>query len=487
MLVLPMRAEHNAGTVLSRGSRVNNLNCGRKGWAMVRLGVGSASGAALMLITGSLFWNLGAGPAVGHPDAAGPMCRGELATIIGTAGNDDIVGTPKADVIVGGSGTDSIYGGAGNDIICGGRSGVRVEEGESVSQSISGGPGDDVIVGGPGGDVLSDTGGVDLLIGRGGGDIISVHDRGAELDGDVLRGGAGPDHFDSVRGADSLYGGKGNDVFQGGLGDDSMFRGGEGDDRFDSGRGNDTIYGGPGIDVAAFINVRGRMSASSHCSDVRADLGTGVASATGFGVDSLKGVENLASGGGNDVLVGNSTNNTFYVGSGVGACYEERAPREVVAGGGGWDRISFDSIDLELSSAFGPVVVDLAAGTARQRSSSPFIDAVVDITLDSVENVTGTEYADTIAGDDGPNRFSSGPWSFGDDGNVMRGRGGNDDLAGSAGPDYIYGDDGQDTIRGYEGNDHLYGGTGSNTVDGGKGRDTCQNPDRYNGALSCEA
>ena len=453
---------------------------------MVRLGVGSATGTALMLITGSLFWNLGAGPADGHPDAAGPMCRGELATIVGTVGNDDIVGTPKADVIVGGRGTDSIYGGAGDDIICGGRSGVRVEEGENVPQSLSGGPGDDVIVGGPGGDAIGDTKGMDVLLGRGGGDFLSVDDRGPSRDGDVLRGGAGPDQLWSDRGTDSLYGGRGDDVLQGGL-DDNVVQGGEGDDRFDSGRGNDTIYGGPGIDVGAYINVRGRMSGSSHCNDVKADLSTGVVSAAGFGVDTLNGVESLASGGGNDVLVGNSANNTFYVGSAAGACYEERTPREAVAGGGGWDRISFDSDHFELSSAFGPVVVDLAAGTAEQRSPSPFIDAVVGITLDSIENVTGTEYADTISGDDGPNRFSAGPWSFGDDGNVMRGRGGDDDLAGSAGPDYVYGDDGQDTIRGYAGNDHLYGGTGTNTIDGGKGRDTCQNPDRYNGALSCEA
>ncbi|MFC7725458.1 calcium-binding protein [Nocardioides sp. GCM10028917] len=410
-----------------------------------------------------------------------------MATIVGTPGNDDIIGTARADVIVGGRGTDSIYGRAGDDIICGGRSGLRVEEGEKVPQLLSGGPGDDVIVGGPGHDVLSDTNGVDLLLGRGGGDSMSVHDRGAQLDDDVLRGGAGPDQFYSIRGADSLYGGKGDDFFQGGLGDNSVFRGGAGDDRFDSGRGNDTIYGGPGSDVGAYINVRGRISGSSHCNDVTADLSSGVVSAAGFGVDTLNGVENLASGGGNDVLVGNSANNTFYVGSAAGACYDERAPREAVAGGGGWDRISFDSNHFELSSAFGPVVVDLALGTAEQRSLSPFIDAVVGIKLDSIENVTGTEYADTIMGDDGPNRLSDRPSTFSDGGDVIRGRGGDDRLTGSVGPDDLYGDEGADKLVGLEGNDRLDGGTGTNAIDGGKGLDTCQNPDRYNGARNCEA
>jgi Ca2+-binding RTX toxin-like protein len=438
---------------------------------------------ALALVISCLPWTVGAGPA----DAARPTCRGKVATIVGTAGNDDIVGTAQPDVIVGGRGTDSIYGRAGDDVICGGRSGVRVEEGENVPQSLAGGPGDDVIVGGPGDDVLVDTIGVDLLLGRGGADRLLVRDRGAQRDDDVLRGGAGPDQLDSVRGADSLYGGKGDDFFQGGLGDNSVYRGGAGDDRFDSGRGNDTIYGGPGIDVGAYINVRARMSGSSHCNDVTADLSSGVVSAAGFGVDTLNGVENLASGGGNDVLVGNSANNTFYVGSAAGACYDERAPREDVAGGGGWDRISFDSNYFELSSAFGPVVVDLALGTAEQRSPSPFIDAVVNITLDSIENVTGTEYADTIVGDDGPNRLSAGPSTFSDGGDVMRGRGGDDRLTGSGGPDDLYGDVGADEIVGLEGNDQLDGGSGTNAIDGGKGRDTCQNPDRYHGALNCEA
>lgn len=445
-------------------------------------GVGTAT--AVVLVAGWLLWTAPAGTADSRFDDR-PTCRGKVATIVGTPGNDDIIGTAKADVIVGGAGTDDIGGGAGDDIICGGRSGVRIEEGENVPQSLSGGPGDDVIVGGPGADVLGDTKGVDLLLGRGGADSLFVRDRGAQRDDDVLRGGAGPDQFDSVRGADSLYGGKGDDFFQGGLGDNSVYRGGAGDDRFDSGRGNDTIYGGPGIDVGAYINVRARMSGSSHCNDVTADLSSGVVSAAGFGVDTLRGVENLASGGGNDVLVGNSANNTFYVGS--VACYEERAPREAVAGGGGWDRISFYSDEVGLSSGFGPVVVDLSAGTAEQRSLSPFIDAVVDITLDSIENVTGTEYADTIVGDDGPNRLSAGPSTFSDGGGVMRGRGGDDRLTGSGGPDDLYGDEGADEIVGLEGNDHLDGGTGTNTIDGGKGRDTCQNPDRYNGAVHCEA
>lgn len=438
---------------------------------------------ALTMIS-TLCWNPSAGPADGRPDAGRSMCRGQTATIVGTPGNDEIVGTAKADVIVGGDGNDRIDGGRGDDIICGGRSGIRVSEGESDPQWLSGGPGNDLIVGGPGWDLLGDSGGSDVLIGGGGGDILTDYDRGADRDdADVLRGGTGTDSIYGSGGPDRLYGGAGNDFFQDPLGD-NVFRGGSGDDRFDNGRGNETIVGGPGVDSANYVVTLRPGSSSSHCNDVTANLSTGIASGTGFGVDSLQGVENVASGGGQDVLIGDSGNNTFYVGM---ACSGALVQGESVDGGGGWDRISFDSNAWDFGSSFGPVAVDLSAGTAEQHSPSPFIETAVSVSLDSIENVTGTEYADTILGDDRPNRFSAGPSTYSDGGDVMRGRGGDDRLSGSVGPDQIHGDEGADEIVGREGNDRLDGGPGTNTVDGGKGRDTCQNPDRYNGAIDCEA
>jgi Ca2+-binding RTX toxin-like protein len=438
---------------------------------------------ALTLVT-TLCWTPGASPADGHTDAARQTCRGQAATILGTPGNDDIIGTPKADVIVGGDGNDRIDGGRGNDIICGGRSGLRVSEGESDPQWLSGGPGNDVVVGGPGWDALDDSGGSDVLIGGAGGDILTDYDRRAGRDdADVLRGGAGADAINGSRGLDRLYGGAGNDFFRDPLGE-NVFRGGGGDDRFDTGAGNETIIGGPGADSANYVVTLRPGSSSSHCNDVTANLSTGIAFGNGFGVDSLKGIENLASGGGQDVLIGDSGNNTFYVGM---ACPGALVQRDSVAGGAGWDRISFDSNEWDYGSSFGPVAVDLSAGTAEQHNSSPLIETAVSVALDSVENVTGTEYEDTMLGDDRPNRFSAGPSTYSNGGDVMRGRGGDDRLTGSVGPDEIFGDEGADELVGREGNDRLDGGTGANTVDGGKGRDTCQNPDRYNGALDCES
>ncbi|MFC7725460.1 calcium-binding protein [Nocardioides sp. GCM10028917] len=406
-----------------------------------------------------------------------------MATIVGTPGDDHIAGTAKADVIVGGGGTDRIGGKSGDDIICGGPSGVRViiEPAENVPQSLFGGPGNDVIVGGPQGDALSDPRGEDVLLGRGGGDLLST-DSFRRGDDDVLRGGPGPDQLTSSRGDDELYGGKGEDLLEDWLGN-NVLRGGGGNDTLGSGSGNDAIYGGPGVDRGEYALVLDSSIPASNCPDVMVDLSRGVASGTHFGADTLTGVENIKSGSGEDVLIGDSRNNTFYAGK---PCHptEEAAQRDSVAGGDGWDRILFDSHLWDGNTPLGPVAVDLAAGTAVQPNSGPS-DVVVTVVLDSIENVTGTRGRDTIVGDDRPNRLSGGLRGC-CEGDVIRGRGGNDYLVGSEGSDTIYGDEGADKLRGRWGNDRLDGGLDVNIVDGGRGEDSCQNPDRYNGALNCE-
>lgn len=57
--------------------------------------------------------------------AAGAMCHGKAATIVGTSGNDQIKGTAGRDVIQAKGGNDQIWGFGGNDLICGGRGAVR--------------------------------------------------------------------------------------------------------------------------------------------------------------------------------------------------------------------------------------------------------------------------------------------------------------------------------------------------------------------------
>jgi hypothetical protein len=108
----------------------------------------------------------------------GVRCGRKRATVIGTAGNDQIEGTRKRDVIAARAGRDTIDGLRGRDIVCGGK-------------------GRDFLFGGKGRDRLAGQGGKDELFG------------GAKAD--RLKGG---------KRADLLVGGKGNDRCTGGPGRD---------------------------------------------------------------------------------------------------------------------------------------------------------------------------------------------------------------------------------------------------------------------------
>lgn len=114
--------------------------------------------------------------------AGPPKCMGEPATIVGTAGDDQLSGTAGDDVIVGRGGNDTIYGRGGDDIICAG-------------------PGDDTVYGGTGNDILLGASGNDTLEGNAGDDI--------------LKGKKGEDRLLGGAGWDRLNGGVGLDVCEG--------------------------------------------------------------------------------------------------------------------------------------------------------------------------------------------------------------------------------------------------------------------------------
>ena len=78
--------------------------------------------------------------------------------------------------------------------------------------------------------------------------------------------------------------------------------------------------------------------------------------------------------------------------------------------------------------------------------------------LSSIENLTGSNFADTIYGSDGAN--------------LLRGGGGGDTIYGLDGDDHLWGDSGNDTVDGGEGDDTVDGGTGNDVLSGGDGADT---------------
>ncbi len=115
------------------------------------------------------------------------LCRGQMATIIGTHSADLLVGTPYDDVIVGLGGGDTIWGHSGIDLICGGDGNDHVAGGTG-NDNIYGDRGDDSLLGDTGDDTLWGDAGDDTLEGGAGDDTLW-----AVLPDDILRPGGGDD------------------------------------------------------------------------------------------------------------------------------------------------------------------------------------------------------------------------------------------------------------------------------------------------------
>jgi Ca2+-binding RTX toxin-like protein len=233
---------------------------------------------------------------------------------------------------------------------------------------------------------------------------------------DTIKGLGGNDVICGFNGADTIIGGSGADLLSGDAGNDSV-SGGAGDfDNLWGFSGNDALNGGGGFDWVLYPNAPG---------PVTVDLSAG--SATGEGTDSLSGLEGVLGSRFDDVLTGNDANNTFQPEDG----------NDTIDGGGGLDFASF-------ARSPGPVIVDLAAGTATGEGTD---------TLAGVENVFGSgHFGDTLMGDAQ-----------------------NNELLGSGG---------DDSVSGSDGDDELDGGDGTDALDGGTGTDTCLNGET---TVNCEA
>lgn len=138
----------------------------------------------------------------------GAICKGEVATIVGTEGDDVLQGSASPDVIAGLGGNDVIRGLSGRDLICGGG-------------------GDDGIYG-------DDD--PDRLYGGAGADDIGAGS--AEHGGGVIVGGRGPDVLRGSTAPDRIFGKAGDDVLSGFSFDDRLFGGG-GEDTADGGDDTD--------------------------------------------------------------------------------------------------------------------------------------------------------------------------------------------------------------------------------------------------------
>jgi Ca2+-binding RTX toxin-like protein len=257
-----------------------------------------------------------------------------------------------------------------------------------------------------------------------------------------------------------LFGTNAGETIWGYNGNDHIFGFG-GSDLIIGGAGADDIDGGTGSDTSSYQDSNAGVTVS---------LLTGTGSGGYAEGDTLTSIENLYGSSYDDFLIGNDSNNIL---SGLSG-------NDTLKGGGGADTLYGDSGNDTLKGGGGADTLNGGSGidTASYTESGAgvFVSLGLDIAsggdaegdeLNSIENVTGSAYADDLWGSDGANVLR------GNDGNdTLKGYGGADTLYGGDNNDSLYGMDGVDTLRGENGNDMLNGGAGDDTMIGGNGNDT---------------
>lgn len=392
---------------------------------------GVLAGVALLLAT------LAVVP-VAAPGEEPPRCRGEVATIVGSDGDDVLEGTLQPDVIWGGGGDDVIYGRQGSDLICAG-------------------PGADLVQGGRGNDTID----------------------GGAGDGDRIYGGLGDDKLTGGPGdRDEVGGGLGIDLVSGGPGDEDLVHGDYGWDRMDGGPGRGdiasfatSVAGGRGAGVWAslaagkargdgrdklfrFDGIEGSAFADTLIGDTGANLIDG-----GPGDDTLRG------GGGPDTLTGGQGSDRCEGGASRRSCGRQAAP-----GGSAYVEIA--------SATDGGGGLAIVAGAGRDRFSVAFDAAAGTFGVTAAQGIAlgegcarpGGADNEAICDPGGPARWLMADLGPGND--LLRLEGsfagvGLVRVAGGQGNDEVHGSPEDDLIEAGPGADRLYGGAGEDGLIGG--------------------
>jgi Ca2+-binding RTX toxin-like protein len=459
-------------------------------------------------------------PASGGPTAGNDLLSGTAGndvidllagndSYLGLGGNDSILGNDGDDTIYGGNGADTILGGAGNDRIYAELGDDSVDAGSGTQDRIfynqDGGAAIIATITSSGGSsgvnratVTSDSQGNDMLQGfellfaSSGADSITVSSAATAIDLLHVFGLGGNDTLVDAYGQNGVFANYSSPNVTGGIfvdlstgvatdgfgGTDSLvgftavnatsfgdtLMGGNGNDRFRGMEGNDCIMGGNGAQDMIDYNY---LSASSQA--VSVNLATGRANdGMGF-TDTLISIEQARGGAGNDVLVGDSNNNTFRGGAG----------NDTIDGADG----TFDTSDY----AFATAAVSVNLGTGQAQDGQGGVDS-----LTNIEVILGSAYADTLIGGNGNDNLRGNAGNDTLDGGagtadvaqytsattsitvnmgtgiVQDGQGGTDSLARI---EQIWGSNFNDSMLGGNGADFFVGSTGADTFDGGLGVD----------------
>lgn len=132
----------------------------------------------------------------------------------------------------------------------------------------------------------------------------------------------------------SVYGGDGNDTIYGTDRGDSI-DGGAGNDYIVGGAGNDTLYGGNGADTVYGGNGNDSIDGGNGADMLYGQVGNDT-------IHGSNGNDSISGGQGDDVLYGDAGNNTLNGGAGNDIIYARNGQRDVINGGGGYDKAQID-------------------------------------------------------------------------------------------------------------------------------------------------
>ncbi|WP_434055990.1 MAG: M10 family metallopeptidase C-terminal domain-containing protein [Roseibium sp.] len=348
---------------------------------------------------------------------------------------------------------ENAIAGSGNDTLIG----------NALANTMRGGDGADVINGGEGADVLFGGEGADTLIGGAGDDRAQYSDATSWVTADLTNsanntGEAAGDTYDSIEHlygsnySDSLRGNSVGNWIWGAFGNDTL-RGWGGNDRLDGGEGADVLIGGEGADTLIGGAGDDRAQYSDATSGVTADLANSANNTGEAAGDTYDSIEHLYGTRYSDSLRGDSGRNWIWGDSGNDHIYGREgndrldggAGADVLNGGEGADTLIGGAGDdrAEYSDATSWVTADLS------NSANNTGEAAGD-TYDSIENLYGSNYSDSLRG----NSVENSIWG-GSGNDTLRGWGGNDRLEGGEGADVLIGGEGADTLIGGAGDDRA--------------------------------
>ena len=287
-------------------------------------------------------------------------------TLNGDDENDTLFGNNDIDTLNGGAGTDTLIGGLNGDALNGGGGSDTASYQEAISvggngvtvfltapnfnsneasgdsynsiENLTGSDFNDFLRGDDNGNRLTGRDGIDSLFGIGGNDVLLGDDGNDSLDGgnqnDNLSGGAGDDRLFGQANNDTLNGGNQNDTLNGADGIDTL-NGGNNDNSLRGGLLADTLDGSNGIDRADFTDKTGDIVLTLNGAT------TATATIGGAAEDTVRNIENVSGGTGNDTLTGDSLANSLSGGAAGADILTGRGGADVLAGNGGDDEFRY--------------------------------------------------------------------------------------------------------------------------------------------------